>query len=152
MDSTSAQPDIGSIFPAPRADAIQYPIQPEDPNAGRDQLYPPAIDSGTMSTHTNSFVPVEQELPREQSESRESLSTAEETIFMQVFVEEVGVWMDSMDPMKHFSRLLPFHSLSEPMLLNAFLACGARHLTLINPAYSEEKALDYYDTDRKSVV
>lgn len=65
---------------------------------------------------------------------------------MQVFVEEVGLWMDSMDPSKHFSRLLPFHSLSEPMLLNAFLACGARHLTLVNPAYTEEKALHYYDT------
>jgi hypothetical protein len=65
---------------------------------------------------------------------------------MQVFVEEVGLWMDSMDPHKHFSRLLPFHSLSEPMLLNAFLACGARHLTLVNPAYTEEKAIHYYDT------
>lgn len=32
------------------------------------------------------------------------------------------------------------------MLLNAFLACGARHLTLVNPNYSEEKALHYYDT------
>lgn len=65
---------------------------------------------------------------------------------MQVFVEEVGIWMDSLDPHKHFSRLLPFSSLSEPMLLNAFLACGARHLTLVNPAYHEDKALNYYDT------
>jgi hypothetical protein len=32
------------------------------------------------------------------------------------------------------------------MLLNAFLACGARHLTLVNPAYHEDKALHYYDT------
>lgn len=45
-----------------------------------------------------------------------------------------------------FSRLLPFSSLGEPMLLNAFLACGARHLTLVNPAYHEDKALNYYDT------
>lgn len=30
--------------------------------------------------------------------------------------------------------------------MNAFLACGVRHLTLVNPAaYSEEKALAYYD-------
>ncbi|KAA8914690.1 hypothetical protein FN846DRAFT_483169 [Sphaerosporella brunnea] len=40
-----------------------------------------------------------------------------------------------------FLRLLPFNSLREPMLLNAFLACGARHLTLVNPAYKEDKAL-----------
>ena len=33
------------------------------------------------------------------------------------------------------------------MLLNAFLACGARHLTLVNPAtFHEHKALYYYDT------
>jgi len=74
------------------------------------------------------------------------LTSAEETLFMQVFVEEVGLWMDSMDPHKHFSRILPFYALGEPMLLNAFLACGARHLTLVNPAYQEDKALHYYDT------
>lgn len=32
------------------------------------------------------------------------------------------------------------------MLLNAFLACGARHLALVNQKYSEDKALHYYDT------
>ena len=32
------------------------------------------------------------------------------------------------------------------MLLNAFLACGARHLILVNPAYGEDKALHYYDS------
>jgi len=30
------------------------------------------------------------------------------------------------------------------MLLNAFLACGARHLTLVNPAYEDKQALTYY--------
>lgn len=80
------------------------------------------------------------------SEGRRYLSSPEEVLFMQVFVEEVGLWMDSMDPHKHFSRLLPFHALAEPMLLNAFLACGARHLTLVNPMYHEDKALYYYDT------
>ena len=34
-------------------------------------------------------------------EKREFLNTQEEVLFMQVFVEEVGLWMDSMDPMKH---------------------------------------------------
>jgi hypothetical protein len=29
-------------------------------------------------------------------------------LFMQVFVEEVGLWMDSMDPMKHVSLPSPF--------------------------------------------
>lgn len=38
-------------------------------------------------------------------ESRDYLNTQEEVLFMQVFVEEVGLWMDSMDPMKHVCRL-----------------------------------------------
>ncbi|KAF8533966.1 hypothetical protein BDD12DRAFT_758415 [Trichophaea hybrida] len=80
------------------------------------------------------------------------LENSEETLFMQVFVEEVGIWMDSLDPLKHFSRLLPFSSLCEPMLLNAFLACGARHLTLVNPAYHEDKALNYYDTATRLIL
>jgi hypothetical protein len=80
------------------------------------------------------------------NESRDYLNNPEEVLFMQVFVEEVGIWMDSMDSMKHFSRILPFHALSESMLLNAILACGARHLTMVNPAYQEDRALYYYDT------
>ncbi|KAK4972517.1 hypothetical protein LTR66_011322 [Elasticomyces elasticus] len=103
--------------------------------------------SGPNLTHGSSttYGPTEPDLDPD-NEKREFLNSQEEVLFMQVFVEEVGLWMDSMDPMKHFSRLLPFHSLQEPMLLNAFLACGARHLTLVNPAYTEEKALHYYDT------
>jgi hypothetical protein len=71
---------------------------------------------------------------------------------MQVFVEEIGIWMDSMDAHKHFSRLLPFHALNEPMLLHAFLACGARHLALVNPKYSEDKALHYYDVATRDLL
>ena len=42
-------------------------------------------------------------------ERREYLKQPEEVLFMQVFVEEVGLWMDSMDPLKHVSspRVLP---------------------------------------------
>ena len=76
----------------------------------------------------------------------------EEVLFMQVFVEEVGIWMDSMDAKKHFSRQLPFHALKEPMLLNAFLACGARHLALVNPRYNQDRALKYYDKATKHLL
>ncbi|KAI9665516.1 MAG: hypothetical protein M1831_001658 [Alyxoria varia] len=87
------------------------------------------------------------------SETRELLTSQEETLYMQVFVEEVAIWMDSMDSMKHFSRIMPFHSLKQPMLLNAFLACGVRHLTLVNPAaFSNEKAILYYDAASKHLL
>ncbi len=84
--------------------------------------------------------------------TRDYLKTQEEVLYMQVFVEEIGIWMDSMDSHKHFSRLLPFHALNEPMLLHAFLACGARHLALVNPKYSEEKALHYYDVATRDLL
>ena len=80
------------------------------------------------------------------NEMRQCLNDPLEVLYMQVFIEEVGLWMDSMDHQKHFSRLLPFQALSEPMLLNSFLAAGARHLVLINPEiYQEQKAIYYYD-------
>ena len=48
---------------------------------------------------------------------------------------------------------MPFHSLKQPMLLNAFLACGVRHLTLVNPAaFPEEKAIYYYDKASKYLL
>lgn len=77
---------------------------------------------------------------------REYLNSPDEIFYMQVFVEEVGVWMDSLDKDKHFSRLIPYHSLRSPMLLNAFLACGVKHLTLVNQEYNDDRALFYYDT------
>lgn len=39
--------------------------------------------------------------PEYHAEAKEILNTQEETLYMQVFVEEVGLWMDSMDSMKH---------------------------------------------------
>ena len=85
-------------------------------------------------------------LIHQQEEGRPYLENRDEVLYMQVFVEEVGLWMDSMDADKTFSRILPFHALRQPMLKFAFLACGARHLTLVNAAYPEEKALSYYNT------
>ncbi|SMY27472.1 unnamed protein product [Zymoseptoria tritici ST99CH_1A5] len=125
--------------------------QPQQPPHSAPPQQVQYAESNVSSLHARggsvaSFSNMETDLPDPESAKKEVLDSQEETFFMQVFVEEVGLWMDSMDPQKHFSRLLPFHSLSEPMLLNAFLACGARHLTLINSAYTEEKALHYYDT------
>jgi hypothetical protein len=38
-------------------------------------------------------------------EVKQFLDDPEETLFMQVFVEEVGIWMDSLDPLKHVSSI-----------------------------------------------
>ncbi len=38
------------------------------------------------------------------------------------------------------------------MLLHAILACGARHLTLVNPAFQEDTALQHYNTATMSLL
>ncbi|RYP53332.1 hypothetical protein DL768_001689 [Monosporascus sp. mg162] len=81
----------------------------------------------------------------ERAGEREYLNSSEELRFMQVFVSDVGIWMDSLDRDKHFSRMIPYHALKCPMLLNALLACGVKHLTL-KEQHSDDKALFYYDT------
>jgi hypothetical protein len=77
---------------------------------------------------------------------RDYLNDEEEIYYMQVFISEVAVWMDSFDHKKHFSRIVPYHALKSPMLLNALLACGIKHLSLTNKKYDENKVLIYYDT------
>lgn len=37
------------------------------------------------------------------------------------------------------------HALDEPLLLKAFVACGARHLSLVNSSVNNAKAANYYD-------
>ncbi|KAK6531506.1 hypothetical protein TWF281_008307 [Arthrobotrys megalospora] len=131
--------------------SMQPPVQAASAEFSRRHRH----RGSTSSSHTdNSSATIRQApppadlIPTEpglQTEVRSILNRSEETLFMQVFVEEVGIWMDTLDPLKHFSRLLPFHSLGEPMLLNALLACGAKHLSLVNSAYKEDRALHYYD-------
>lgn len=84
-------------------------------------------------------------VPTEAEQPPFVLEDSQELLYMQVFVEEVGVWMDSMDPEKHFSRVIPFQAMKEPMLRYAVLACGVRHLNLVNKIYPEEDALNYYN-------
>ena len=168
----------GAQLPQPPLPPIQPYPEPNPPamnNHPREPHTNSTGDGGSYSNHTfpppqSSYSNPEQTLTPP-NDTQDYLNSPEEVLFMQVFVEEVGLWMDSMDPMKHvrspsraqsaclliadclqFSRLLPFHSLGEPMLLNAFLACGARHLTLVNPAYHEDKALHYYDTATRGLL
>lgn len=83
----------------------------------------------------------------EKNGERDYLNTPEEIHYMQVFIDEVAIWMDSLDNQKHFGRVIPYLALKSPMLMNAFLACGVKHLTLVDKgSYRDDKALYYYDT------
>ncbi|KAA8652450.1 Zn(II)2Cys6 transcription factor [Aspergillus tanneri] len=81
-----------------------------------------------------------------------AISDPEEAFLMRAFVDEVAPWMDSTDEMKHFTEILPFYTLSEPMLQKAFMACGARHVFHVNPSYGEEKASYFYDLATQSLL
>jgi len=158
------QPSSSSSYPV---NTFELPLQPDSNHARTVHSHSHFLpQSGTLMPQSNmaessasvphgstaSFGSFDSDLQDLDPERKEFLTSPDETLYMQVFVEEVGLWMDSMDPQKHFSRLLPFHALSEPMLLNAFLACGARHLTLVNSVYAEEKALHYYDTATRHLL
>ncbi|KAH6889213.1 C6 zinc finger domain-containing protein [Thelonectria olida] len=76
---------------------------------------------------------------------RDRLNTPEEIRYMQVFVEDVGIWLDSFNSERQFSHLIPHYALRSTMVLNAFLACGAKHMSFASPAESD-KALFYHNT------
>ncbi|KAK4205144.1 putative transcription factor [Triangularia verruculosa] len=81
---------------------------------------------------------------------RDYLSTEHEINCMQVFINDVAVWMDVFDKDKHFSTLVPSLAFKSTMLLNAVLACGVKQHSLMCPPTSQaaesEKARVYYDT------
>jgi hypothetical protein len=100
----------------------------------------PANSNHQFGTPTGLMTPSSENTTGE----RDYLSTEEEIHFMQVFIDEVSIWMDALNKDKHFANTVPYLALKLPMLLNALLACGARHLTLIGQ-HSGEKAEYYYN-------
>lgn len=99
------------------------------PDQGEDthQRHASTNSDSTFSSHTlggvSSYTSGDQTLTSA-SESREILTDPQELLFMQVFVEEVGIWMDSMDPYKH---VRPIPSVRQLFLnsfdINSFPAC-----------------------------
>ncbi|KAJ5893637.1 hypothetical protein N7495_005328 [Penicillium taxi] len=84
--------------------------------------------------------------------SPSSLTDPEQVLLFQAFVEEVGLWMDAIDTMRHFTQILPFHAIDEPILLQAFLACGARHLSLVNESFETGKPEHYYNAATQDLL
>ena len=105
---TMSHSQLPSINSLPPGGVEAYP--------GTSQRLPDHTRSGstTESTYSSSTIPApppssysnpDQTLTPP-GEVRGALNSTEEVLFMQVFVEEVGLWMDSMDPYKHVSRFL----------------------------------------------
>ena len=102
---TMSHSQLPSINSLPPGGVEAYP--------GTSQRLPDHTRSGstTESTYSSSTIPAPPQSSYSNpdqtltppSEVRGALNSTEEVLFMQVFVEEVGLWMDSMDPYKHVS-------------------------------------------------
>lgn len=134
----SAYSDSSTMYPGSGNQAF------EDPNQ--------VMVAQTYSDHQRQSYDQSMMLAQEPEPPAPPLNQREEVLYMQVFVEEVALWMDSMDKEKNFSRTLPFQALKEKMLRYALLACGVRHLTLVNPTYPEEHAVNYYAESNKLLL
>lgn len=122
--------------------SVASSLVPQGVASSSSGSYRHATGSGPPDQHDGLMTP-----QSERNGERDYLNTPEEIHYMQVFIDEVAVWMDCLDNHKHFGRVIPYLALKSPMLLNAFLACGVKHLTLVDGvSYKDDKALYYYDT------
>jgi hypothetical protein len=126
MDVTKDEPAAGVPVSMPPAPTMAHqplpPMQSGSPmgyagagmhDHGHEPRYHHPPDSIGSSSHSSrtlypassaSYHGSEQTLAAPDTQVRDCLTSQEETLFMQVFVEEVGLWMDSMDPHKHVGR------------------------------------------------
>lgn len=76
--------------------------------------YPPqrhgsTVSDSALSSHSfGGLSSISHSLPSAK-DTRQVLTDPQELLFMQVFVEEVGIWMDSMDPYKHVGGQFVWH-------------------------------------------
>lgn len=95
-------------YPAGGVEAYPTSMQSaSDHGREHHQRHGSTNSDSTFSSHTigpvSSYTNGDQTLTSA-SETRTTLTDPQELLFMQVFVEEVGIWMDSMDPYKHVSK------------------------------------------------
>jgi hypothetical protein len=103
LPALQSLPSIQGMLPDTFTDDHGYAYEaPREPQHHHTHSLTETSYSGSNMQHTPATAysnPDRQPSPNE--ETRDYLATQEEVLFMQVFVEEVGLWMDSMDPQKH---------------------------------------------------
>lgn len=91
---------------------------PEPPPQRSSSVSDSTFSSHTLRNHSHaSFDPPEPSMTPP-SDARAPLSSPEELLFMQVFVEEVGLWMDSMDPYKHVRCISMTTAPADPLVFS----------------------------------
>ena len=99
-------------FPPSQTDPYSGSLQGmTDHGQDHHQRHGSTTSDSTFSSHTlggvSAYTNGDQSLTST-SETRDSLTDPQELLLMQVFIEEVGIWMDSMDPYKHVSLGITF--------------------------------------------
>lgn len=104
-------PPILPLHPVPATESttnVFEDFQPKRHRSSDSYAQSTASDvSSLTATAMNPHDILSRSPPRQPS--RDFLDSQEKTLFMQVFVEEVGLWMDSLDPAKHVSVLRHLH-------------------------------------------
>ncbi|KAL3492799.1 hypothetical protein BJX62DRAFT_202386 [Aspergillus germanicus] len=93
----------------------RYPSPEQEP--------PMEISGQTAGASESAAVPLFKS-SRPAADRHLSFKDPTEVSLMQVFVEKIAPWMDVLDDLKHFTRILPLHALEEPMLYAACAACA----------------------------
>ena len=109
--SNQALPPIQGILPESYEEPpniIFEPSREQQQQHHRRHQHTHSTTDSTYSTNTLQGTAYgNSDIDLNSDERREYLNSQEEVLFMQVFVEEVGLWMDSMDPMKHVRSVAP---------------------------------------------
>ncbi|CAG7921277.1 unnamed protein product [Penicillium olsonii] len=144
--------DLDTIGPDDLTSIFQSVAHSFDP-LGFDVPHPTAGLVETDTWHQSHLVPGDELLPHgtsnfarklaDKQESHQSLMDSDSVCCLRTFVEEIAPRMDAMDEMNHFSQVLPSLSMSEPLLLKAFVASGAKYRSLHDPSWSVELALAF---------
>jgi hypothetical protein len=116
--ATLSHPTLPPILPLlpdpPRLNSNNEPAVPHEDSTSHHHHQSTSAYSGYALSSSSSRPPPraptsDRTLSPAPRETKSYLENAEETLFMQVFVEEVGIWMDSLDPLKHVSFQVPCH-------------------------------------------
>ncbi|KAL4985960.1 hypothetical protein BDW68DRAFT_164195 [Aspergillus falconensis] len=73
------------------------------------------------------------------------LEDPSELSLMQVFVNQIGPWMDIVDEAKHFTRILPLYAVEQPLLRAVIAACVGCYVS-IHLSNEASERVRYYDT------
>ncbi|KAL9089424.1 MAG: hypothetical protein Q9165_005745 [Trypethelium subeluteriae] len=136
--SHQALPPIQGILPESYDDTpniiFEPPREQQQPHHPHHHHHTHSATESTFSSNTLQGTPYgnsENGLNGDE-EQREYLNNQEEVLFMQVFVEEVGLWMDSMDPMKHNPSRDTVICATTAVILNVYEIMSERALQRMN--------------------